>query len=777
VTYRPLGGVDLEKAWSSVIGAPIPDLAVYILDQFLQPVPVGVPGEMCIGGAGLGRGYLYRPDLTAGRFFPHPFSQQPGARLYRSGDLARYLPDGDIEYLGRIDYQVKIRGFRIELGEIEAVLAGHPALREAVVLAREDTPDGRRLVAYIVPDGDTAPNASELWHFLGEKLPEYMLPAAFVTLPALPLTPSGKVDRRALSAPERRRPDLEENYAPPSTPVEEVLVGIWAAVLGLEQIGINDNFFELGGDSILSIQATARANEAGLALSPVQVFRYQTVAELAAVVEETPAVRAEQGPVAGPVPFVPIQRWFFEQNFPDSHHFNQAILLETQPGLDPELLEKALQHLLVHHDALRLRFHSTPSGWQQVVAAPDEAVSFIGVDLSVCPKAEQGRIIETTSTQLQTSLDFSSGPLMRSALYNLGPGDPGRLLLIIHHLAVDGVSWRILLEDLQTVYQQLAQDRAIRLLAKTTSFQRWAHNLVAYAGSAELRAEADYWLAETQARVFPLPVDYPQGRGSNSRALADTVSLALGVEETRALLQKVPEVYHTHINDALLTALVQAFARWTGVYSLLVDLEGHGREIIFKDMDLSRTVGWFTALFPVLLSLENNADPGSALRSVKEQLRRIPNGGIGYGLLRYLGEDEEMGAQLQIRPQAEVCFNYLGQLDQVFAGSSLFRVGRESIGPPQSRRANRPYLLEINGLVMEGQLRMDWRYNKNLHRRSTIEGLAQTCLEALRSIILHCQSLEAGAFTPSDFVEFGWAEEELDDITAAIKRSIGDGVL
>jgi thioester reductase-like protein/non-ribosomal peptide synthase protein (TIGR01720 family) len=659
--------------------------------------------------------------------------------------LARYLPSGNIEFLGRIDHQVKIRGFRIELGEIEAVLGQHPAVREAVVIDREDQPGNKRLVAYVVPNREQAPPAppalfTDLRGFLKQKLPEYMIPSAFVLLKALPLMPNGKVDRQALPIPDAARSELDGTFVAPRTLNEQRLAQIWAEVLGRKQVGIHDNFFEVGGDSILSMQVIAKSNQAGIQLTPKQLFEYQTIAELAAVAGTAPALYAEQGIVMGQVPLTPIQHWFFEQNRTEPHHFNQAVLLEVRQPLDPGLLEQAVQHLLVHHDALRLRFVPEESGWRQVNASPDEIVPFTLIDLSALQEPKQGSALEAKATELQASLNLQEGPLVRVALFNKGVHKSSRLLIVIHHLAVDGVSWRILLEDLQTAYQQLSSGEEVQLPPKTTSFQQWAYRVREYANSAA-QEQRDYWLAEFPKQVPRLPVDYPGG--DNTVARARTVSVTLSEAETQALLLEVPSSYNTQINDVLLTALVQAFGQWTGVPSLLVDLEGHGREDIFDDMDLSRTVGWFTSIFPVLLDLGETGSPGKALKAVKEQLRGIPNRGIGYGLLRYLSDDREMSLQLRSLPQAEVSFNYLGQFDQALSESSLFGLAQESSGLSCSLSGNRSYLIDINGFVAGGQLRLDWTYSEQIHRQSTIERLAQGFRSVLRSLIAHCRAADA----------------------------------
>ena len=728
------------------IGRPIANTQVYILDRLLKPVPIGVPGELHIGGASLARGYLNDLGLTAEKFISNPFNDRTGTHLYKTGDNARYLPDGNIEFLGRLDRQVKIRGFRIELSEVETAIASHPAVRETVVVAREDIPGHKYLAAYIVSNQKEALTSSTLRDFLKEKLPSYMVPGAFVMLNALPLTPNGKVDHQALPTPDTASQELETAFVAARTRLEEILARIWCEVLHLQQVSIQDNFFELGGDSILSIQIIAKTNIAGLQLTPKQIFQHQTIAELATVASTTGTRKAFQGLVTGSLPLTPIQHRFFAQNLPEAHHYNQAFLLEVPPTFEPTLLQQALQQLLVHHDALRLRFTKSEACWQQFNALPDEAVPFSLVDLSALPETEQTEALVATSAQLQASLNFHSGPLVQVALFNLGTSKPARLLIIIHHLAVDGVSWRILLEDLQTAYQQLESGCSIQLPAKTTSFKHWAFKLTEYARSSVARKELTYWQSLSRTQITRLPLDCSEG--ANTEASARTVSVSLNVEETRALLQEVPKAYRTQINDVLLTALVQVLATWSGSNSVLVELEGHGREEILSDVDLSRTVGWFTTRFPVLLQHKATDNLGDIIKSIKEQLGAVPNRGIGYGLLRYLSGDASITSILQALPMAEVSFNYLGQFDWGMLAGSLFKLAQSSVGPERSNLGHRSHLLDINGIVVEGQLQLEWTYSNNFHYSTTIESLAQDYASALRSLIAHCLSPSARSYTP-----------------------------
>jgi len=388
------------------------------------------------------------------------------------------------------------------------------------------------------------------------------------------------------------------------------------------------------------------------------------------------------------------------------------------------------------------------------------------VDLAGRPEGEQALAVEATVAETQASLNLAAGKLLRVTYFDLGSERPDRLLIVVHHLAIDGVSWRILLEDLHTAYTQLSQGKAVQLPPKTTSFQYWARRLAEHAQSEVVHEELPYWSAISRKEKLPLPVDYPGG--ANTEASAHSVAVSLTKEETRALLQDVPPVYRTKINDVLLTALAQALAHWTGSRSFLIELEGHGREDVFDDVDLSRTVGWFTTVYPLLLELEHAEAPGKSLKMVKEQLRQVPNRGFGYGLLRYLSDDEAVVDSLKAVPHPEVSFNYLGQFDHELLGASLFRPAQESGRGDRSPRGRRRHLLAINGGIAGERLRLEWTYSENLHRRSTIEWLARDYLEALRVLIAHCQSPSAGGYTPSDFSLAKLDQKKLDRILEKI---------
>jgi len=1061
------------------IGRPLSNTQIYILDRYGQPVPVGVTGELHIGGGGLARGYLNHPQLTSERFIPNPFSKEPGARLYRTGDQARFLPDGTVEFMGRMDHQVKLRGYRIELGEIEAALVKHPAIKDAVALVREDVPGEKRLVAYLIASSKQPaalegheryrlPNGMEIFHcgsteaaylyqeifeqrgylrhgihlppkacvfdvganigmftlfvrqhcpeariyafepipsifetlrgnvelygpnarifnyglaeeaktaaftyyphfparsglsiyadavdelnvtrqflrnqqpkngdinaadfaddlldgkfdaeiqtgelkslskvigeegveridllkidvqraemdvlrgieeadwakieqivvevhnledqtgqgrvaetvslleqrgysvvieqdealrstdrynvyarrngkatqttvsevpepspypegdgvwasggltsaelrkYLQGKLPDYMIPSSFVLLDQLPLTPNGKLNRDALPAPEKHLATSAKAYQSPRTAVEEQLCSIWAEVFDVERVGISDNFFELGGDSIIGIQIVARAVQAGLSLTPKLIFQYQTIAELASVVTASESAGTVTQPaqlITGEVPLTPIQHWFFEQRLKAAHHWNQSLLLDLRQTLDVSLLRRAVAALMRHHDALRLRYsEDQPGVWRQYNLGAEALAELpcTCVDLSAISPAEaQLATLAQTTAQFQESLSLTDGPLLRVVLFELSEERGQRLFLVIHHLAVDGVSWRILLEDLQQAYEQAARGEEIELPSKTMSFKAWSEALQRHAReSTALQAEASYWETQLAKPRMRLPVEKPVEQAVNSVASARSLSLSLNTEATRALLQDVPGVYRTQINDVLLSALVRAFQQWTGEPdALCVEMEGHGREEILEGQQLSRTVGFFTTRYPVILEVAAEAGPGESLKTVKEQLRAVPQNGIGYGLLRYLSGDEQLAERLREAAKAEISFNYLGQLDQSVDANSIYKPAREATGSDRALLDRRQHLLDISGFVSGGQLHMNWTYCSKAHDEETISRLAQEYMKALRALIAHCKSPEAGGITPSDFPMARLSQQKLDKLATQLNKS------
>ncbi|MFI0243163.1 condensation domain-containing protein, partial [Streptomyces sp. NPDC016845] len=612
---------------------------------------------------------------------------------------------------------------------IENALHTHPHIHTTTVTVREDTPGNKQLTAYVTTTpGATTPAPHELRTHLQHQLPDYMVPATYITLDQLPLTPNGKIDTKALPAPGPERPELANSYTAPRTDTERTLASVWGDILGIETVGIHDNFFELGGDSIISIQMIARAKKFGLHLTPRMIFKHQTIAEIAVHAGATTLVDAEQGRVVGDVPLTPIQHWFFEKELPAFDHFNQAELLATD-SLDPDVLRLALTDLIEHHDALRLRCERGGDGWRQYL---DESVD-TGVldvhDLSDVTADALNSVSLGIAEETQQGLDLAKGPLIRCALLELGAARGQRLLIAVHHLAVDGVSWRILLEDLGSCYEQRAAGRTPRLPAKTTSFRAWAERLRGFATSDTARAEFAYWAEAKPDGQVPRDRD-----GRNDLGSASTVTATLTPDETRSLLRDVPRAFSTQINDALLTALAQALRDWTGDDETLIGLEGHGREDLFPDVDLSRTVGWFTSVFPVALRLAPGAGPVASLDSVKEQLGRIPNKGVGYGVLRHLGAPD-VASVLGRQRVPEVNFNYLGQFGRDLPGIGRYAPADEPKGHSISPDGMRWNVLDVTAAVEGDTFGLYIGYSTALHDRETVERLADGVMGHLRTLI------------------------------------------
>jgi amino acid adenylation domain-containing protein/non-ribosomal peptide synthase protein (TIGR01720 family) len=765
---------DLDRPLS--IGRAISNVRLYILDRNGNPVPVGVQGELHIGGEGVVRGYWQRPELTAEKFIPDPF-QADGGRLYKTGDLARYRPDGNIEFLGRIDHQVKIRGFRIELGEIEAKLLEMPEINEAAVIAREDQPGDKRLVAYLVASNSDAVNVDQIKARLKATLPDYMAPSAFVLLDSLPLGANGKLDRNSLPQPDMSGLSAQ-HYQEPQTPVERILADIWRELLAVKRVGRHDNFFELGGDSILSIQVVSRARQAGVVITPKQLFRNQTLSALAMASEQIQQLSAEQGPVSGEVPLTPIQHWFFEQGLNKPQHWNQALFLEAKPGLRPDIVEAAVKHLLNHHDALRMRFSRDGGEWQQVLPENEVREVFERIDLADIPTEWQAEMLASAASIQQAQLHLSEGPLLRAVWFDLGEGRADRVLIAIHHLVVDGVSWRILLEDLAIICQQLMEGQTVCLPAKTTSFKHWAERIQSCTSGILFMPDVNAPQMPGDEPLLPgwhqasiLPADEPTG--SNLFATEDKVTVALTEAETRALLQDAPAAYRTRIDEILLTALALTLRDWTQSATQLIDLESHGREDIAADVDISRTVGWFTSVYPALLNIPSDAALGDALKSVKEQLRAVPMKGIGYGLLRYLSPDAAIKAQLAAQPQAQIIFNYLGQIDTVMAADAPFAPTTEATGNNCDPAGLRAHELAVIGSIADGRMQLSWRYSRERYRKATIETLAGQYVQHLKALLAHCLLPDSGSYTPADFPLVDLTQSELDAM-ALTPRQIED---
>jgi len=742
------------------IGRPIANTTLYILNDRLNPVPAGVAGELHIGGVQLARGYANRPALTAEKFIPDPFAGEKGARLYKTGDLCRYLSNGEIEYIGRIDHQVKVRGFRVELGEIESALARHPSVETPVVLVRALAGQENALCAYVVSN-DKKTSQADLRAFLKKQLPDYMVPAIWIFIEKIPLTANGKVDRRALPDPESLGRDrLETKYIAPRNEKERVLAGVWQDILKLKKVGIKDNFFELGGDSIVGIQLISAAARQGLSFTPKELFEYPTIEGLAAVAREGVAIQAQQETLSGEVTLTPIMRWFNDLPLKQRDHWNQSLMLKSTTPLSPAILEKVALALYNHHDMLRLRW--TKDGAE--ITEPGDGAIFKSHDLRKLAVADQPAALREKVAEAQRSHNLEQGNVFSMYYFLMDTSHGDRLFITVHHAAIDVVSWRVIMEDLQLAYTQLAEQKEIKLPAKTTSFPYWAQRLQRHAQENEWQEELAAWRELLGDNPAVFEADNPGTE--NIQKNVKKIELALEKDETAQLTGEVPETYNTSVQDNLLAALFAGWSETSGHNSLLIDMEGHGREALFEEVDLGRTVGWFTTLYPVNLTATRN-DTGEMIKAIKEKMRAIPANGIGWGLMRYFAP-QNIRDQISDLPAATLLFNYLGQFDQDEAQKRQFESRpdeTEAETGPENRRA---YNLEITAHILQGRLSFTFYYCPDVVNSERVTKLADSTISALREIIKHSLSEEAGGYTPSDFKEAGLDQEDLDDVLSEL---------
>ncbi|MFI9511284.1 amino acid adenylation domain-containing protein [Nocardia sp. NPDC052566] len=777
VTFHEVTDADVV---SVPIGAPVWNTRIYVLDSCLRPVPIGAPGELFIAGSQVARGYWGRAGLTSERFVADPHGG-PGERMYRSGDVVRWTSGGELEYLARTDDQVKVRGFRIEPGEIEAVLRTQPGVREAVVIARESGADGgRQLVAYLVLDTESdagVVDSPQVRGFVSERLPEFMVPAIVVVLDRLPLTPNGKLDRKALPEP---RPTATAAYREPRTDPEHVLAAVFAEVLAVRRVGIDEDFFAAGGDSILAIQVVSRARTRGLHFTPREVFEYKTVAGLAVVARPArAAVLAElPGGGVGTMPLTPIMRSLVERGG-RFDRFNQHVVLELPAGIDRAGLVATLTAVVDHHDMLRAQlFRPLGAEPHLLVQEPgsidvDTRVRHVRIPASLTDR----QLSELVRSELAHEIGCLAPELavmMRAVWLEPEPGrSAGRLILILHHLVVDGVSWRILVPDLMSAWQQIGAGATKPVLPPTgTSMRRWAHAQVEAARTGERVAELSRWQQHVDGWSLG-------GTDTGSPADVGTVSgsirAQLPEQVTMRLLTSVPARFHCGPAEVLLAGLVLAVQSWRarrGVAdsSVLVHMEGHGREeTLVAGADISRTVGWFTTLFPVLIdtpAIENADEVGALLKAVKEQLRAVPDKGIGYGLLRYLNPDTATALASTAIPQ--LLFNYLGQVSESSIPAELAGQGwMPAADPTDLDLGSDPETpvragLEVNAIVHRGRLRAEFGFVSTVISAEEVDELAAHWVQALTSIVESADLPGSGGHSPSDFPLVAVSQHDID---------------
>ncbi|UCJ09145.1 non-ribosomal peptide synthase/polyketide synthase [Chitinophaga pendula] len=736
------------------IGRPLANTRILLLDTNGQVVPPGVNGELYIGGDGVAIGYVNNEKQTSERFITVP--GQDG-RWYRSGDLGRWLPDGNIVYTGRADNQVKIRGYRIEPGEIETVLLQCPQVSEAIVTVHTDANGTKKLLGYVIPEGEF--DKSAIVTFLKGRLPDYMVPSMLIGMEKWPLTVNGKIDKKGLPAPSDADVLLTNSYVAPHNEIEKQLAGIWQELLNRRQVGRNDNFFELGGDSIITIQVVSRAKRFGYTLQPRDLFVHQTVGALANLLasRQTQAVSAEQGVLTGQSGLLPIQQWYFESESTTLSHFNQSMLLAVDKKLNTAILSTVITQLVAYHDSLRFVYDKASTGWTQTYGTATGALEIADVTTAEGDSLEEQ--LYMLGDQYARSLDINNGILFRAVLIQMPEQEEcHRLLFVVHHLAVDGVSWRILLGDIERLLEAATSGAELSLGLKGSSYREWYNALNTYSRQPRLQRQRDQWLRVVQ-NYHPVPVDMPFDgvlRGDDM----GLCSLRLSPELTRQLLQEVPRAYHTEINDVLLSALSAVLYDWAGA-NISIGLEGHGREDISADIDISQTVGWFTTMYPIQPDASTRTDRGRLLREVKEYLRQVPDKGLGYGVFKYILNDEAFHGN----EPWDITFNYLGQFDSVLQQNKWFRTATESAGSDVGDDYRIRHKFSVSSIVEKGELLVYISYSQRHYKEETIQQLTEKYVQELEQLILHAlRQLEQHPIaTPSDFGLTGLATNaELD---------------
>jgi non-ribosomal peptide synthase protein (TIGR01720 family) len=716
------------------IGRPLPNIQVFVVGRTGHLAPPGARGEICIAGAGVGRGYVQDQELTASKFVRLP--ALGGRRVYHTADAGQVLPDGAIDCLGRLDDQVKLRGYRIEIGEIENRLSAHPGVEQgAVFVTRGD--DGDELHATLVLSAPV--HVDELRAHLGATLPGHMIPSRFLRAAALPRTASGKLDRKLLAAGDAGTAlDVGSDYAAPATDVERMLVETWQAALNVPRVGIDDNYFSLGGDSIKAIQILSRLLRHNLQMEIRDLFRHRTIRSLAPFVVQVASAAAQaSGPRAdGPPALTAAQARFFAEHGVAPGQFHHAVLLDGRERLDPRVVGRAFAAVCDRHEALRLAFHPEPRAMAGGAPYPD--VQLV-TDLA------------STLPRMLAPFDLAAGRLHRIAIVRSNGRD--RLLIVVHHLCVDGVSWRILIEDLGLALSAASAGKPPDLPAITDPPSAAARSMADYGRSEAARGQLRYWQdVEARAGVLVDPAGAPRARYRDRTTLAR----ALDAGQTSALLVDANRAYSTTAEDLLLAALARALHARFGATATGVLLESHGRHPVVPGVDVSRTVGWFTSFYPFVLRLDPGRDLAFQVKSMKEAVRAVPDHGMAYGLLRYLGD-----APLQLRPQ--VSFNYLGQMDAGDTAGPL-RLSPESVDGGVDPDAWSLAELEVTAVAVAGQLRLMLAYNAKRFALPAMQALLETWHRELHAIVAHCRQRGQTELTPADLSYSQLTVDELEDL-------------
>lgn len=732
------------------IGKPSDNVRIYILDKNKKPLPLGFVGEIYISGEGVALGYLKNPQLTNEKFLDDPFS--PGKKMYKSGDLGRWNLDHILEFFGRCDEQVKIRGFRIEPGEIEKQLLKIPGIHAAAVLLHKTPVPG--LCAYIVSDENKPADVALLRQQLSHDLPDYMIPAGFVQVDLIPLTRNGKVDARKLLTMGKKLESSQE-YVAPRSEIETLLVDTWSSVLNCDKIGITHNFFELGGDSIKAVQVAARLNDAGKTINVKDILSHQTIANICAHVDFDSHIRKyEQGIISGEKELTPIESWFFSRPFDNPDYYHQSVFLEFKFPIQVNILQHTCEKLIEHYDGLRLNY--SPETRRLFFNNQLLHVPFLVQKIELFTSSPQSlaQEIQRYAHDIRDSFDITHGFMLRVVLFRV-PGDPDRLLIILHHLVTDGLTWRILLPELSRIYSALEEGKEVQMPQKTASLHDWADALVMYRDSGKLEKEKSYWL-ETENISFQLPYDYLSQNIDWNYKNRETIQVQLNEKETGFLLKEAHEAYKTDVLVLVTTALVRSLRQWTGRHDIVMEMENHGRHI--QDIDTSKTVGWFTAIYPLLVNRRDQSI-GDEIKTVKEAIRRVPGQGLGYGIMKFMTP----AGKTMKNERAEVRFNYLGQFDRE-VDNPLFSLSSLPTGPDVSPVNQMTAALEIDAMVLHDRFTAAVHYNKEVFKPATMVSFSERYIKNLKEILDHIKNEDDVHFTSSDFDTVDLSEDDLANL-------------
>lgn len=723
-----------DKSETVPIGIPIDNSQIYLLNDSLSPVPIGAVGHMYISGDCLARGYLFRPDLTEEKFLDSPFCA--GQKMYKTGDLARKLPAGDIEFIGRKDQQVKVNGYRIELEEIEYCIQKYDGIRNTVVLMVDGNGIAKLCAYYVLNEGS---DDGGLREHMQRQLPRYMIPSLLCRVDRIPLTPNGKVDRDALLRMEGiiNRDEIR----PAENEVQELLAKVFQDVLMVSGIGIDDNFFELGGDSIKAVQITSRLYDRGLSLNVKDILTHQTISRISPLVERSQR-EYEQGAITGEKMLSPIEQWFFEQKFENPNHYNQSVLLEFRRSVDKENLERAFEKLIEHHDGLRLNYR--PERKCMFFNEAHLGKAFTVDELDV----DDRNTLEAIGAKVKSSFDITSSLLVKAAILRRR-GFSDRVLLSAHHLVIDGVSWRILLEDLGNLYLAAERGESYRLPKKNGNLIDWQNTLNEYSESDGLRSQIEYWNSIERAELELIDVE---NRITKPDWGTEKRTVILDREKTEFLLKDANKPYNTDIQILLITSLLLTLKELVNRNPVVIEMENYGRMV--GDIDTSRTIGWFTAIYPLGFNVEKE-ELGANIMHVKERVRKVPDNGIGYGVLRYLNKRPSQAK----RQKAEIRFNYLGQFGGEVS-NDLFSLSTDFSGDEISRANRLTANLEVNSFIAGEILNIEMVFSKNKFTEPEISAVKENLLKNLDGIISYLKKEEGIHFTPSDFDTVELDEED-----------------